>query len=231
MTINDLWDKYKEDTVFDYTIIPEDLIKKGRVIIYEPESTIVLMGDEVKHIYFIKSGMVKGIRQFENGNDFQYFECTRENGYVGLLEVLAHKERYAATLIAKTKVEMLQLDIASAYEYIQNNVSVLRAAVYALSCDFYRLSGNTGNYFYKDGLSRVAAFLEKYYREHARNGEKIMIDQTYQDIAEKTAVSLRTAGRSIQTLKEKGMLSSGRKKLTLTYEQYQKIKEFLEYHD
>lgn len=231
MTIKHLWDKYKKDTVFDYTILPEDVIKKGRVIIYEPESVILFMGDQVEHVYFIKSGVVKGIRQFDNGNDFQYFECTRKNGYVGLLELLAHKDRYAATLIAKTKVEMLQLDIASAYEYIQNNVSALRAAVYALSCDFYRLSGSTGNYFYKDGLSRIAGFLEEYYREHAQKPEKIIVYQTYQDIAGKTAVSLRTAGRSIQTLKEKGMLSSSRKKLTLTYEQYQKLKQFLKYRE
>ncbi len=222
-----LWDRYNENIIFDYTILPEEILNKGHIITYEPESVILLMGDEVEHIYFIKSGTVRGIRQFDNGNDFQYFECTSENGYVGLLELLARKERYAASLTAKTRVEMFQLDIAPVYDYIQNHVEALRAAVYVLARDFYRLSGSTGNYFYKDGLSRVACFLEEYYREHAQAQETVTIFQTYQDIAGKTAVSLRTAGRSIQALKEKGMLSSSRKRLTLSFGQYQKLSAFL----
>ena len=166
MKLEKLWEKYKAAGDFNLQALPEPLIKQGVLIEYEKNSILVSRGERPDYIYFIEEGVVAGIREYANGSTYSYFQLNCTNGSVGLLEILAGKDSYIATLSTITKVKALRIDAALVYQTIMEDKELLRQCMNLLSDDLYKRSGNDGIMYYMSGLDRVRFFLIAYYEGH-----------------------------------------------------------------
>ena len=45
-----------------------------------------------------------GLRDYEDGSDYSYFQVDKTNGNIGLLEIMSRREQYIATITCLTKV-------------------------------------------------------------------------------------------------------------------------------
>ena len=204
--------------------MPESLVKQGVLVEYEKNSILVSRGERPDYIYFIQEGMVAGIREYANGSTYSYFQLNSTNGSVGLLEILAGKEHYIATLSTITRVKALRINAALVYQTIMEENELLRKCINLLADDLYMRSGNDGIMYYMSGLDRVRFFLLTYYERHQKNSEgDVLVEAEYQDIANGIGMSIRTVGRNLQKLKETGELKNIQKKIIMGKQQYEKL--------
>ena len=183
-------------------------------------TVIISQGDFPRYIYFIMEGIAFGTRNYNDGNNYRYFTLTPSTGSIGLLEVVAHKPRAVATVIAATDMKMLKLDSAIAYEYITNHTEMLRRCAYIVADDLYQRSGNDGFLYYKRGLDRVRYYLVQYYLMHHQEEEALVVEPDYQTLASNIGLSVRTVVRCVQKLKQLDEISSCRRKLTISPQQH-----------
>ncbi len=220
MRLEELWSKYSSYNQFNYSILPKELKEKGIPVTYRPNEVIINQGDFPRHIFFIIEGIAFGTRNYNDGNNYRYFTLTPSTGSIGLLEVVAHKPRAVATVIAATDMKMLKLDSAVAYEYITNHTEMLRRCAYIVADDLYQRSGNDGFLYYKRGLERVRYYLVQYYLMHHTGEEALIVEPDYQTLASNIGLSVRTVVRCVQKLKQTDEISSLRRKLTITPAQH-----------
>ena len=221
LDLRERWAYYMSYTDFNYTVLPECLKKQGKHLVFQPQNILALCGEFPEYIYFIKSGTVLGQRTYADGNEYKYFRLDSSNGNVGLLELFARKDRYVATIICLTEVEALRIPSADFYEYVMGDVEMLRRCLTLVAKDLYHRSGNDGLYYYMNGTDRVRYYLINYYTTHCLPGQQqLEIRAEYQDIAAEVGISIRTVGRSMQKLRERGESLSDRRHVFLTREKY-----------
>lgn len=225
MELRESWNRYKEETVFNYSVLPEYLKARGEHLEVPPKNLIVSGGEFPRYIYFILEGVVAGIREYSDGNEYSYFQLDKNNGSIGLLEIFARKSSYIATIVSVTKVELVRMEAAEIYDEVMKNAQLMRRCISLLADDLYKRSGNDGILYYFQGIDRVRYFLTNYYEVHRNEKQsgKVIVFAEYQEIANNIGVSVRTVGRNIQKLKENQEIGSFRKKITLTEKQYREL--------
>ncbi|MGL6198339.1 MAG: hypothetical protein ACRC3H_05325 [Lachnospiraceae bacterium] len=110
------------------------------------------------------------------------------DGNIGILEILAKKQSYVATIVSITKVETVRIKSRINYDYIMNEPAVLRQCVTLVAQDLYRISGNDGILYYLSGIDRLRYYLINYYEEHHKDGGQVTVYAQYQDISKKVGV-------------------------------------------
>ena len=196
------WQKY--DAAFDVLLdlLPQELLSCCKRICYAPNDVVVNEGDLLEYIYFIESGVVDGVKRYENGKEFQYFKLDKVNGAIGLLELFSRQRTIIATIVASTKVTMLRVSAAELYACVMEDAALLRKYTYHIAKDLYNDSGKNGQLFYKSGLERVCFYLSEYYLRNRDEQGAVIVRQSYQSIANQIGVSTRTVGRAIRYLQQ-----------------------------
>jgi len=217
MTLENLWEKYEGADV-NLSILPDEIIRHGKFITFPAQKIIVSSGEFPRYLYFIKSGKTVGSRNYADGNEYNYFQLDQHNGSIGLLEILAQKDKYIATIMCVTKVEALRIESEIIYEYIMDNQEILRRCITFVARDLYMRSGNDGILYYLDGINRLRHYLINYYETYNKAGKRVTVLEEYQDIAKQIGVSIRTVGRSIRRLKDNKEIISVNKKIVITGE-------------
>lgn len=225
MQLEELWEKYREYDCFNLSVLPEHILKQGVRVTYPPRSVILNRGEFPKYIYFLESGIALGTRDYNDGNNYYYFQIGTENGCLGLLEVLSHQPKVVATVVAGTEVTVLRISSAVIYDYIMNSPEMLFRCLHIVSNDLYQRSGSDGLLYYRRGIDRVRYYLVQYCSLHGEAGQTVRVSADYQTIASNIGVSVRTVVRSIRALKEQEEISSVRKKILISPEQYQTMLE------
>ncbi|WP_207736149.1 Crp/Fnr family transcriptional regulator [Fusibacter ferrireducens] len=220
MNLTSEWAKYENESTFNLSILPKEIVDMGTWITYAPKSFIVTRGDFPKYLYFIKSGTALGTKHYTDGNEYNYFQIDKSNGNVGMLEVFAKKNSYVATVISVTELVALRVESAVVYDFVMTNQEMLRRCITLIAEDLYKRSGDDGIFYYLDGLNRLRYYLIHYYDTHKDEGKRVVIEAQYEDIAKNIGVSIRTVGRSIQKLKALEEIASKNKKMIITDEKY-----------
>lgn len=220
MQLEELWKKYSSYDHFNLSVLPESIRAQGVRVTFPPRSVIISRGDSPDYIYFFEEGTALGTRDYNDGNNYYYFRITKEDGCLGLLEVLSHHSRIVATVVASTEVTALRVSSALVYEYIMSDPAMLRSCLRIVARDLYQRSGNDGIFYYQRGIDRVRYYLVQYCNLHRDGDRPILIQPDYQTIASNIGVSVRTVVRSIRSLKESGEITSEKKKISVSREQY-----------
>lgn len=223
MKLKKSWKKHEHEITFNISNIPERIKNKGIMVEFAPKSLIVSRGQFPKYIYFIYSGTAIGIRDYEDGNEYDYFQIDKENGNIGLLEILARKEQYIASIMCITPVRAIKIESYYIYDLIMSDITLLRRCTVLLANDLYMRSGNDGILYYLKGLNKIKYYLVNYYDKNKKEDENVILYDKYEEIANKTGISVRTVGRNIKQLKDSGQISSNNKKIIITKKQYEKM--------
>lgn len=227
MDLKRAWAKHTTEIEFNYSVIAEFLSEFGTEMVFKPNAVIIFRGDFPTNVYFLKKGLATGLRDYEDGSDYNYFQIDESDGNIGLLEVMARKEQYIATITCVTEVTVIKVDSALIYQLIMSSPSLLRRCSVLLAEDLYNRSGNDGLFYKYNGLDRVRYYFIKYYEnntEFKRTG-MLQIDHYYKNIANQIGVSIRTVGRSIKKLKELGEITSVNRKITISQAQIEKMQQ------
>ena len=225
MELRKLWDKYQDEAEFNISTLPEELKQTGRIVTFAPKQMVVIQGDKLEYIYFFLAGRAIGQRNYMDGKELNYFTVDSRNGNIGLLELIARTDRIVATIVTLTQVQALRIDASVVYEYIMSDIVLLRRCATLVARDLYITSNKGGMFYYVEGIDRVRYYLAELYGKERR--DLLELDISYQDIANATGISLRTVGRSIQTMKAQGELKNHFRKIVIGMEEYERLLDAL----
>ena len=221
--IESVWRRFDISYGNALDLLPQSLATSCMRRNYAPGEVIVSEGDSLEYVYFIESGIVDGMKRFENGKDYQYFILDRSNGAIGLLELFSRKNEIIATILAKTNVSILRISADELYTFAMNDLPLLRKISYHIANDLYVDSGLNGKLFYLNGFERVCFYLTDYYQKNADSQSFVIVRQSYQAIANHIGVSQRTVVRSVRELREQRQCTMSGKHIRITRDQFKQI--------
>lgn len=225
--LDEIWRQYDVSYHTLLELLPAQMLPRCKRIAYAPGEVIVSEGDVIEYIYFIESGIVDGMKQFESGKDYQYFKLDKVNGAIGLLELFSRQKIIIATIVAKTEVSILRADAAELYASVMDDPALLKKYAYHIAVDLYNDSGKNGHLFYQSGLERVCFYLSGYYLTNSGGQDAVVVRQSYQTIANQIGVSSRTVGRAVRYLQQNGLCGHAGKCIRLDRRQYERMQAFI----
>lgn len=223
-----MWQLYGSEKRFNYTKIQDRLGDKYTSVKFKNNEQIVTRGEFPEYIYFICSGVAVGIREYEDGSEYDYFQLDETNGSIGLLETLAQKEEIIATVTCAADVDAVRVPSATVYQWIMQDLDLLRLSANLLAEDLYHRSGNDGLFYQLEGVDRLRYFLVEYYDKQAgTTTDFIEVKENREKIGNKLGMSVRTVGRSLKKLRDNQEISSRNRKIYIGPNERQRLQEHL----
>jgi CRP-like cAMP-binding protein len=227
--LDKLWKEYHANNFFNYSSVKSFVDVNGIKFTLEKGAMVVEEGNTPEFVYFIVKGVVVGRRTYKDGNEFRYFEADNQIGNIGLLEVLACKNKYVASVECLTDVSLIKVPASMIYAKIMENPILLRKCVSLLANDLYQTSSKEGRLYRLSGINRARLFLAEFYKNSKEN--KVTVKKKQKELAAELGVSVRTVDRVIRSLSLKGEITYRDRKIVLLPENYEKILSNLEDND
>lgn len=227
MELSEAWEVFGKNAPFTFYSLPAQLQQKGQYMELDANQVVVHQGEFPEYIYFVLDGAIAGVREQDKESEYNYFRLEANNGGIGVLELLAGEKNYMATMVSLTKVRLAKVPAVSVYIEIMSDFSMLRQCTTVLAKSLYKRFGSENTLHDLRGLDRVRYYLFTYYETYYPTPEKgtLLIQEQYQDIADKIGMSVRTVGRNLQKLRELGEISSYRRNICMTEQQYEQMKQ------
>ncbi len=206
--------------------MPEELKTRYTIRKYPP-GTIIHQKDEVLTYFgIVCEGYHRVINEFENGNIFM-IERNDPIDFVGEVTILAGKEKTSVTIETLTECTVLYFSRKDFEWWISMDIHFLRLVSQKVAYKLYRSSYNRGRRLFYPPQHLLMVYLTQYIEEQKPAGEPKIVSRTRQEIYEETGISIKTLNRTIQKMKTDGSIGICKGKISLSREQYERMKEFL----
>lgn len=226
--LKEMWQTYGSEKRFNYSKIKDRLGDNHSIVKFKADEPIVMRGDFPTYIYFIRSGVAIGIRDYEDGSEYDYFQLDETNGSIGLLETLAQKEEIIATITCLTEVTAVRVPSATVYQWIMQDLELLRLSANLLADDLYHRSGSDGLFYQLNGVDRLRYYLVEYYDKQVKSGDELVeIQEIREKIGHKLGLSVRTVGRSLKKLRDNKEIVSIDRKIYVGSNERQRLQKHL----
>ena len=217
---------------------PETLRKKLRVLlagfsdaaqvdlVRVPAGECVLrQGDARSSVFVLVAGRVLNVVRQQNFTSYAFYEYTPVE-FFGEQEALAGIPNIIADVRAKTNCRFLALSEADYLRWVQSDTQIMQRQVRDMLALLLGQAAHERAALFFDSDARMALFLAHYYQHHppAHPGGHVTVRQGHAAIAEEIGMSLRTVNRSVKKLAEAGAVGLAKGKMTLTAEQYMRLK-------
>lgn len=185
---------------------------------YERNKTIFFPGDPAERVYFLTKGAVKLSRVYEAGEEITV-ALLRENSVFGVLSLITgdRSDRFYHA-VAFTPVELMSLQAEQVGTALKEHPELSGLMLRGLSSRILQTEMMIETLAHRDMGSRLVSFLLILCRDFGVPGESgITIDLklSHQAIAEAIGSTRVTVTRLLGDLREQGMVSIHKKKITV----------------
>ena len=185
---------------------------------FERGKTIFFPGDPAERVYFLLKGAVKLSRVYEAGEEITV-ALLRENSVFGVLSLITgqRSDRFYHA-VAFTPVELMSAPIEQVEKSLQQYPELSMLMLRGLSSRILQTEMMIETLAHRDMGSRLVSFLLILCRDFGvPTGEGIRIDLklSHQAIAEAIGSTRVTVTRLLGELRQEGMISIYKKKITL----------------
>ena len=185
---------------------------------FERGKTIFFPGDPAERVYFLIKGAVKLSRVYEAGEEITV-ALLRENSVFGVLSLLTknRSDRFYHA-VAFTPVELLSVPIEQVEKAMKEDSDLPMVLLRGLSSRILQTEMMIETLAHRDMGSRLVSFILILCRDFgAQSGNGITIDLklSHQAIAEAIGSTRVTVTRLLGELRDQGMISINKKKITV----------------
>lgn len=234
MTLEELEREVPE--LLNYTSgMPADIRALTFVTSYSPGEIIHHKDTELPYFGIVAKGKNRVINQLKNGKVFM-IESNRAIDFIGEVTILAGKQTTSVTIQAVTETAVVYLPRAKAEKWFEQDINILGRVARHVAFKLYRSSYNNGvNVFYPPTYI-LADYLVRTYEQmlpdvvvfSPAEKKSITIPHTHEWLEEELGMNIKTLERAIRTLREQGYFEVKKGKISINFEQYMKIKDYLE---
>lgn len=202
-----------------YVLESLQIVKKDKNVVFIEENT------PSDTIYILAKGVVRAVDYRIRGvaYDYMWFHAVK---VFGSMEVFFNLPTYKTTLMTVTPCTMLVLTKKNFERWIWDDKNALKMDIeqtggYLLE---QNLSGRI--FLFLQGMDRIVyMFVNAYEQEGLTN---LVIEESRQELAERSGFSVKTVNRSIKKMEEDGYIGRKGRKILVTNEHYKKMKKYLE---
>lgn len=220
----DLEQTYLKDLCKIFPNIPNVIKSSLKIRKLDSDEILFHKGEKIEKIYILFSGRLKVLNIFEDGHVYEIAQNTSIS-FLGEQAVLSKNEYYSVTLKAVTPCVLITLTINNFRKWIKEDIDL---SLYLLKELADRLYGNaleSGKNSYFSSKKLIINYFIKLYENNCSKNT-ITLKETQQELSEKIGVSLRSFSRVVSYLKKENCISVIKKKITISYKQYQNLKNF-----
>lgn len=219
-----LWQKYDVNNTLNFNMVKDRVIDCFPKLNYQKGEVIVYRGDFPNYIFFIVDGQAIGTKYYEDGSQYDYFTLNNTNGSIGLLEIMAKETQIIATVTCLTNLVCYKVPSDIVYEWIMNDIQLLRVCANLLSNDLYRSSRRDGLFNYLEGIDRVRQFMIEYYQQNSQlTSELVWVKYTREQIGNQLGLSIRTISRVYHQLISNEEITNIQRKIYIDANNYQQL--------
>ncbi len=234
MTLEELEKEVPE--LLDYTAdMPDSLRSLTFVKVYSAGEIIHHKDTELPYFGIVAKGENRVINQLKNGKVFM-IEVNHPIDFIGEVTILAGKPTTSVTIQAVTETIVVYLPRRKAEQWLNNDIRILSRVSRHVAFKLYRSSYNNGlNIFYPPAYI-LADYLVRTYEQllpdvvvfSSTEKKSIIIPHTHEWLEEELGMNIKTLERAIRTLREKEYFEIKKGKISINFEQYIKLKDYLD---
>lgn len=210
--------------------MPKELKNKFIVKVHPPGTIIHDQNTELNVFGIVASGEHRVINLFDNGNIFM-IEKNEPIDFIGEVTILAGMPKTSVTIETITESIIMYISRKDFEEWIKKDIHFLTLVSQKVALKLYRSSSNRGaKLFYPPHFLLLDYLLQFAQKEKIQKDQTIIIKKTREELYEEIGVSVKTINRTIPKLKEDGVISIVKGKISMSYEQYKLAKKMIKYY-
>ena len=200
--------------------MPEELRRRCTIRVYPP-GTIIHQKDYTLNVFgIIAKGEHRVINEFQNGNVYM-IEKNEPIDFVGEVTILAGMPKTSVTIETLTETIVLYISRKDFEKWIETDIHFLRLVAHKVAYKLYRSSYNRGaRLFYPPHFILLDHILKTAAALGIEDKDEITVRKTRQELYEECGITVKTLNRTITRLKEDGVISVKKGKITMTHAQY-----------
>ena len=215
-------------TYFEH--IPEAIKNNYTIRVYPPGTIIHQKDFKLEKFGIIAKGEHRVINEFQNGNVFM-IEKNEPIDFVGEVTILAGMEKTSVTIETLTETTVIYFSRKDFERWIEEDIHFLRLVSRKVAYKLYRSSYNRGaRLFYPPNFILLDYILKQAAQLGIGKKKEITIPKTRQEMYEECGITVKTLNRTISKLKEDGLISIKKGKVSMDQAQYELAKEKIHHY-
>lgn len=203
-----------------YVLESMKIVKKEKNTVFIEENT------PADTIYILAEGIVRAVDYRIKGvaYDYMWFEAVK---VFGSMEVFFNLPTYKTTLMTVSDCTMLVLSKKNFERWIWDDKNALKMDIEQTGG--YLLEQNLAGriFLFLQGMDRIIYMFAHGYEQESKNGD-LIIDESRQEIAERSGFSVKTVNRAIKKMEEEGYIGRMGRKIVINEKHYKKMMDYLE---
>lgn len=202
--------------------MPAEIRMKCVVQNFDAKTVMVKKDEEPKYIYIIYSGTLKIFNEFQNGRILET-AIANDMDFVGLIEILASKDKIAATVETVTNCVALRISRKDFLKWLENDHYLAMIIARKMARDFYNIAYSNGELLLNSTMYTIVSSIIEWTKKDIEEGKVAFINKKRQQIADELGISLRTVHRNIKKLKQQGLITIDLAKIYVNSDQYKAL--------
>jgi CRP/FNR family cyclic AMP-dependent transcriptional regulator len=199
--------------------MPADIRIRCVVESFKARTVMVKKDEEPKYVYIIYSGTLKIFNEFQNGRILET-AIVNDMDFVGLIEILASKQKIAATVETVTECVTVKISKKDFLRWIEKDHYLSIIIAKKMAKDFYSIAYSNGELLLNSTMYTLISFIIQWAKEQIGQGKEVFINKKRQQIADELGISLRTVQRNIKKLKQEELITVKNAKVYVNKKQY-----------
>lgn len=206
--------------------MPETVAKEMIYTEVKKNEFLVSAGSRCETIFIILDGHVIGLDYQKMGQVYSFMDFTQMY-IVGDFEVFSGNPEYCVSVRTARKCKLLKISANSYLRWIRHDEHALflRMNNILTTLTFERRMDR--EYLLMGCKERLIDYLVRFYEKNDKN-EKIKVEKTQMELADKVGFNVRSIQRNIALLEKEKMISLENGKMTITRKQYAIMKDYMD---
>lgn len=229
MKLDELIEQYPDSKPY-FQNMPEELKSRYTIRTFPPGTIIHQKDYPLNYFGIVCHGDHRVINEFENGNVYM-IEKNEAIDFVGEVTILAEKECTSVTIETLTECVVFMISRADFEMWISRDIHFLRLVTHKIAYKLYRSSYNRGaRLFYPPNFLLLDYLLKYASANDIEHHKEITLRKTREQIREELGMTVKTINRAVSKLKESGLISIHKGKITMSVDQYKRAREEIVYY-
>ncbi|GMQ63054.1 Crp/Fnr family transcriptional regulator [Vallitalea maricola] len=207
--------------------MPSNIKERCRLKTYKSDSTIIKKGEDIKYVDILCKGELNVINEFANGSIY-IFDTNKAIDFIGEMEVLAGESKAIVTNVAKTDCIVFRISKNDFIKWTESDNGITLMLAKRLAARSCYTSCYQGYSHYYPAIHMIKRFIIEYVKNEINDNNIVYVNKKRQEIADILGMSVKTVGRNITKLKEKGLVTIKKGKIYVDRKQYEDMIDTLE---